>query len=228
MAIRSFLGRSAPVSLLAALVCAAAARPDDPKPADPAADRSVVLSARKAPSTKVENGAAFDSAVLDLAGRTRLVVPDNAEVLRGAAGGTTRVYLKKTLGFGGHPPEPMSIRTVRKYMGCATKAEGEALVLGTFGEWKSKEGGSRIKLVVVVPAGVEVEKVAGLSGPESAARPPVGGPYLTKPRWTVVPVEPDPDHRADLPAAGYPPTAALAVCGGFLAAVPWPQPPAMR
>jgi hypothetical protein len=67
--------------------------------------------------------------------------------------------MAKTLSFGGHPPEPMSIHGARKTMGCAVRVEGDSLVVATYGEWASrKEGGAHMKLVAVIPDGVEVEQ----------------------------------------------------------------------
>jgi hypothetical protein len=112
---------------------------------------------------------AYDKATLDLGELKRIAIPEGAEVVQGDDGWTIRVFIKKTLDFAGHPPEPMSIRTGRTKMGCATKVEGKTLVIATFGEWASKEGGARIKLLLVVPKVVEVERRKGLAGSESAA-----------------------------------------------------------
>ncbi|HZU34493.1 MAG TPA: hypothetical protein VFA18_01220 [Gemmataceae bacterium] len=44
------------------------------------------------------------------------------------------------------------------------------MVLATFGEWHSQiEGGTNIRLVVLVPQGIKVEQRHGLSGRDSAA-----------------------------------------------------------
>ena len=87
------------------------------------------------------------------------------------------------------------------------------LVLATFGEWDSQiEGGTRMRIVALVPLGVAVEQRAGLSGPYSAGRE-WHGQYLTKPKevkegywygpaspadgWTAIPDVPDPERRAE-------------------------------
>ena len=118
----------------------------------------------------------------------------------------------KRLTYLGHPPEPMSIRSGRKNMGCAVKTEGGALVIATFGEWDSHiEGGAGLKLVAVVPAGLGVEQRTGLSGETSAARgrpgrnqtkpPDAKGGYWYAPAtpadgWKAVPDQPDPNRTA--------------------------------
>src|SRR5258708_9041684 len=89
--------------------------------------------------------------------------------------------MAKTLAFFGHPPAPMSIRNARKNVGCAVKPEEDALVVATYGEWDSIEGGARMKLLASVPEGVEVEHRNGFSGPSSAGRE-WHGKYLTKPK----------------------------------------------
>lgn len=175
----------------------------------PWGNRSVVLAEQFG---KVENGSAYDRAAIDLGATRRLVLPDDAEVRRTDESGAVRLFMKKTLSFVGHPPEGMSIRDARKNMGCAVKAEGNALVVATYGEWDSHiEGGGRIKLLAVVPSGVDIEQRTGLSGEHSAGRE-WHGDYLTKPKdakggywygpaspandWTAVPDVPDPARAA--------------------------------
>src|SRR4029078_2254058 len=75
--------------------------------------------------------------------------------------------MQKTLAFGGHPPKLVSIRNVRKKMGCILRIDGDDLLLATFGEWASRiEGGKFMKVLVYVPDGVAVEQREGLSGPK--------------------------------------------------------------
>jgi hypothetical protein len=172
-------------------------------------DCSVVLSERFG---KVENGSAFDRAAVDLGNARKVVLPHDVVVRRTSAATEVRLFMKKTLAFGGHPPERMSIRDARKNMGCAGKSEGDALLVATYGEWDSRiEGGADMKLVVVVPEDVEVEQRKGLSGPDSAGQE-WHGQYLTRPKaahggwwygpaspadgWTAVPDVPDADRTA--------------------------------
>src|SRR5262245_58053584 len=70
-------------------------------------DSSIELSNRFG---KVENGSAYDQAAVDLGATKKLVLPDNAVVQRSGEAGKVQLFMKKTLAFGGHPPEPMSIR----------------------------------------------------------------------------------------------------------------------
>jgi hypothetical protein len=161
---------------------------------------------------KVENGSAYDRAEVDLGDAKKLVLPADAIVRRTGEEGKVQLFMKKTLAFGGHPPEPMSIRDARKNMGCAVKVEGDALVIATFGEWDSHiEGGAHMRLVAVVPEGLALEQRKELSGPDSTGRE-WDGAYLTKPRdaqggywygpaspgdgWTAVPAVPDPNQTA--------------------------------
>jgi hypothetical protein len=93
--------------------------------------------------------------------------------------------MAKTLNYGGHPGELMTIRKMREDMGCASREDGDTLLIRTFGEWDSRiEGGAYITLVVVVPNGVEVEQRKGLSGPKNA-----GGAAAR------IPALPDPERR---------------------------------
>jgi hypothetical protein len=66
----------------------------------------------------------------------------------------------------------MSIQTARKKMGGAVRADETALLLATFGEWSSKVGGALMHLLLMIPEGIEVEKRANLSGPESFGNKP--------------------------------------------------------
>jgi hypothetical protein len=163
-------------------------------------------------SDKVENGTAYDRAAVDLGKANKVVLPDSAVVRRAGEAGKLQLFMAKTLSFAGHPPEPMSIREARKNMGCAVRMEGVSLGIATYGEWDSrKEGGAHMKLIAMVPEGVEVEQRKGLSGPDSAGRE-WHGQYLTKPKdaqggwwygpaspadgWVAVPAAPDPERTA--------------------------------
>jgi hypothetical protein len=161
---------------------------------------------------KVENGQAYDKAALSISADQVLVVPKDAVVEEGASAGRVEVFMEKTLAFGGHPPERMSIRMARDHMGVGCKTEDGKVILATYGEWDSQiEGGAFLRLLVRVPEGVPVERRADLSGPESVGRE-WHGEYLTKPAevrggywygpaspgpgWQALRGEPDRDCRA--------------------------------
>jgi hypothetical protein len=164
----------------------------------PQRDPSVVLDSEHAPSRLVENGIAYDRAIVSAGSAKTVVLPDTAVVRRTTETGSVRLFTAKRLGFGGHPPEQISIRDARKRMGCAVRTEGDSLVVATFGEWDSGiEGGARMKLVAVVPEGLAVEQREGLAGKPigtqgrawSRSAPPADG-------WSAVPDEPDTDRTA--------------------------------
>ena len=175
-------------------------------------DESIVLDPF-APSPMVQNGGMYDKAVLKAADIKTLVVPDNAKVDRSGANGAIELYVRKTQSFGGHPPEPMTLAAARKHMGCAVKSEDGKVTLATYGEFSTKEGGSHMKVLVRVPAGLAVETQKGLSGPKSDAQRKQEGAYLTKesdtkegywygpssagPGWKAIPMEPDPKQTAN-------------------------------
>jgi hypothetical protein len=130
----------------------------------------------------VENGSAYDKAAVELGDFATVILPDNATVRQEGEGKKLQIYMKKTLGFAGHPPEPMSIKHARNHMGCAVQVEKAALVIATFGEWDSHiEGGARMKVLFVVPKGVEIQERPKLSGEDSICSPAWKGGYLTKP-----------------------------------------------
>jgi hypothetical protein len=175
-------------------------------------DPSVVLDQQRAPNPGVENGTAYDTAAVDPGAARTVVLPDTAAVQRTAEAGVVRLFMAKRLGFVGHPPEPISIRSGRKNMGCAVRVEGDALVIATFGEWDSHiEGGAGLRLVAVVPDGLGVGQREGLSGEKSAARerkgtygtkpPDAKGGYWYAPTtpadgWKAVADRPDPNRTA--------------------------------
>lgn len=131
--------------------------------AEPVADRSVVLKFGGRPAD-VENGSAYERAEFELGSTKRLAVPLDAEVVELESGDMIQVLLKKTLAFAGHPPEKMSIRTGRNNLGLASRREGDVLVVGTFGEFSTKEGGANMSLRFVVPKGTPLDRRAELSG----------------------------------------------------------------
>jgi hypothetical protein len=143
---------------------------------------------------------------LNLSECRALIVPANADVQVDQFGKSIKVYLEKRLDFHGYPPLKMTIRSARENMGCATRIEGEVATLGTFGEWDTIEGGSRIRLLIVVPSDIKVQYLPILSGPESIVQR-WHDKYLSKPtkrvkdhwygpaspslEWTVIRCAPD-------------------------------------
>jgi hypothetical protein len=169
---------------------------------------------------KVQNGRAYDRAFIDRGTYTAVVVPGTAKVKTIGQSERIEIYMEKSLHFGGHPPEPMSIRQARKHMGCACRVEQDKLLIATYGEWDSHiEGRASMGLLLRVPEGLRVETRDDLSGEDSAGRE-WHGAYLTKPKevtdgywygpaspaegWTAVPSVPDPAFTAK--GVKHPPT----------------------
>lgn len=159
-------------------------------------DPSVVLDKGPAPSWYVQNGTAYDRATVDIGSAKTVIVPDTATVRRTREAGQVRLFMAKRLGFAGHPSKSMSIRETRKNMGCAIVVEGDAILIGTFGEYETIEGGADMNLVALIPEGLNVEQRKGLSGDKSAARNREEGPLRHAIGWKAVLDEPDPDRTA--------------------------------
>jgi len=70
----------------------------------------------------------------------------------------------------GHPPSPVHISKAKDCMGVAFRVDGASIVIGTFGEWVSKEGGVELSMVLRVPKSLKVQTRADLSGSESVAQ----------------------------------------------------------
>jgi hypothetical protein len=159
----------------------------------------------------VENGAVFELGSVPLGTHTRrVVVPQGAIVVKGSPSRHMYIATRKALSFAGHPPERMPLVALRTNMGCAWTREGSRVILGTFGEWASHEGGASIGLLVRLPDDVAVERARNLSGAESVAGQPgkaasAGAPRMgfwyatTVPTegWAPVKLSPDPRHLYD-------------------------------
>ena len=162
------------------------------------ADPSLLLDNQFGPSWNwnVENGAAYDRATVEPGTAKKVVLPDTAIIQRTSKPSPIRLFMEKRLGFAGHPTELWSIRDLRKNMGCAIKIDDGNLVIGTFGEFHTIEGGTYMRLVAFVPEGLNVELRKGLSGHNSAAESQDEGPRRPASGWQELPDEPDPDRTA--------------------------------
>ena len=98
---------------------------------------------------------------------TALRIPITALVAEGAKDGTIEVFVSKALHFKGHPPEAMRAAGVRRNLGVATSSDGTTLVIATFGEFGTIEGGASMQLFVRVPKGLPVHARHRLSGEAS-------------------------------------------------------------
>jgi hypothetical protein len=170
----------------------------NPGPLDPE-DASVVIDRVHDP--KVESGVAYDQATVDVDRYRGVVVPADAVVERDGPPGRVEIYMEKALGYVGDSGERLSIRDERKMMGCARKAEGDTLVLATYGEWMTVEGGAWMRVRLRAPAGLRIESRKGLSGPAYVDRPVKGTPdqekaLLEQGGWEAIRDEPDPRRTA--------------------------------
>jgi hypothetical protein len=99
----------------------------------------------------VENGAAYDKAVLVIGDYKQIFTP-YGQIVRTDEKDKIVVKMKKSLGFFGHPPEPMSIRQLRNAMGCAVYIDNKTLTIATYGDWNSYiEGRSWIETIIEIP-----------------------------------------------------------------------------
>jgi hypothetical protein len=117
----------------------------------------------------VFRGVIYQRGKVAIGAHTALRVPVTALVSEGARDGTIEVYVSKSLGFMGHPPEPMRGTSVRRNQGVATRDDGGTLVLATYGEFGTIEGGASMDVLVRVPKGFPVHARHGLAGDGSVA-----------------------------------------------------------
>jgi hypothetical protein len=160
------------------------------------------------PSAAVENGTVFEQARVDVQGVSKVVLPKDAIVRRTHAPQSVQLFMAKQLQFFGHPPAPINLRSARAYLGCAFRKDHEALLVATYGEWGSMEGGASMHLLALVPEGLPVEQRDNLSGAQSLANHgaelssagPDGywyGARAPAKDWTAVPSSPDPEKNAE-------------------------------
>ncbi len=114
-----------------------------------------------APSPKVTNGTAHERASLP-ADLQALVVPPSVRLVRLKALDRPAVFTTKTLGFLGHPPEPMHIREARHYLGVAFQRVGRTLRLAPFGGLQTPEGSACLQILLQVPETMKVTVDASL------------------------------------------------------------------
>lgn len=159
------------------------------------------------PPRLVENGTLYEQARVEVQGVSKVVFPKDAIVRRTHAPGAIQLFMAKQLRFFGHPPAPIKLQSAHAYLGCAIRKDSQTLLVATYGDWGSKEGGAAIHLLALVPEGLPVEQRRDLSGPHSlanqGAEPPGAGPdgYWYGARapakeWTALASSPDPDKIA--------------------------------
>jgi hypothetical protein len=126
-------------------------------------------------------GAIREHVELALDGAKVVRVPATATLSRG--GSQIEIAMTKRIGFAGHPPREMDFLWGGRFaMSVASRRDGEALEIGTYGEWDSHiEGGAWIELELRVPEGVEVVTDPALAGEKSRAQGPASS-YDDNPR----------------------------------------------
>ncbi len=132
-------------------------------------DAGIIISQFSA-NPKVTNGCAYEKATMDISKYSSIIVPDNSAVQQGELKGKIEIYIEKELSFAGHPPSPMHIKDARNYMGCAFKEQNSSVIIGTFGEWSSKQGGAQIRMLVIVPKEINISSRPDISGYNSKAK----------------------------------------------------------
>lgn len=121
-----------------------------------------------APDEKVENGYVFEKGSIQLNNYKYMIVPDSAIIVSEASDSAVKIYSRKEIMFGGHPPRAISIKTGNKYMSYCTRSNSDSLFLATFGEWEYDfEGGTSIKCVLHIPKNIQIIKRSELSGVNS-------------------------------------------------------------
>jgi uncharacterized protein (TIGR03067 family) len=114
---------------------------------------------------KNHNGSAYDKACLCVDPKAKLVLPDeNTDVGRHELTDVVHVFLEKRSFIGAHFAYPTSIAISRSRLGCAVKLENGALLIGSFGEYGFLEGSNSMRLLVLAPPNMPVERRVGLIG----------------------------------------------------------------
>ena len=179
--------------------------------AAPGSDPSLVIHGKGAVAV---NGCAYDKASLSVPQGMALIIPTSARVEQAPAGGRVEIFMEKTLHSMDIAPGPMHIKDARAYMGVATRTEGNAIQLGTFGEMSTRSGSATISLLLRIPSDIEISRVDGLTGRRSVTME--GAPRMTEeqrkrcywygrvapgPDWQALASQPDGERQAEEPAA---------------------------
>jgi hypothetical protein len=143
---------------------------------------------------------------VDLDGITTIYVPEDAVRQNDAPVGEVQIFMEKHLAFIGDPPEAMSIRWARNYMGCASKRTDEYISIATYGEWRAVQGEAKIRLLIKAPGDVRIVPCPGFSGENSQAHQGKSaekvkegywfGPASPGEGWESIPSVPDPHRTA--------------------------------
>lgn len=131
--------------------------------------RAAIIYDSSADPGMVTNGTAFDRATIDMGECRWIVVPTKTEVEFSEEPGRATLFMKKEMGFMGHPSERMTIDEERRQMGCAYRKHEGKVFVGKFGEFDSGiEGGKFISLKIRVPEGTVIERTDDLELPGSS------------------------------------------------------------
>ena len=146
----------------------------------------------------LENGTSFERATFDFSRFRALVLPADAVVRRGLATDEFNVYVEKIQTFKGWPEKKLAISAFRTGMGVAYRINAQAVALATFGEWGVSDGGGSVRLCVILPGDLEVNRREDISGVKSIAnsQPPGQlGPGSGQPRpgWAIIVTHPNPE-----------------------------------
>lgn len=161
-------------------------------PQDAAASRGGNFVLRSSADALVQNGDAYECVSLNLPPFIREIkLPKNTIVRESKERGKAAVYLKKSLGYMGHPgKEVTSIYKESKKMGVAVRVEGNCLWVALYGTWGSFEGGSDIQAAILLPSGIRVKEHSHLKFEDTEEWE--GTKHFRPSEWFLLPTSPDP------------------------------------
>jgi uncharacterized protein (TIGR03067 family) len=111
------------------------------------------------------NGRAYDVAALHVDPKAKFVIPETGtEVDRHDQADLLLICMVKRSFIRAHFVRSVSIADDRRTMGCAIKLDKGSLLIGTFGEYGFLEGATSMRLLILAPEKLELEKRAGLIG----------------------------------------------------------------
>jgi hypothetical protein len=161
----------------------------------------------------VENGRVYDQATVDLAGVTELVLPTDRErqvseeiditLHTDGEARVLRVLLEKQRQFFGHPPESIRLLTIRESKKLWKRQVGTVLTLDADSGVGTIEGGTRVRVVFIVPPNFPVRQMPVSSAPfagryEEGRR--AGADKSKAAGWEEVPQKPLPKSQWPLPS----------------------------
>jgi len=140
----------------------------------------------------VQNGVAFDRAIIPVGQWKVIEVPASAQVTADINRSDVEIIMRKEQAYMiSRPVTDHTIYNARNNIGCVTKIEGDKLLIATFGEHVTQGQGTLfVTLSIAIPANLKIERSELLEGRNSIGN---SMDRETQQGWQRVETSPAPD-----------------------------------